>query len=316
MWTPAALPPRLPQRLGLWLAVRDGMQQTLRQPATALSAIVLKRGFGRLGNRLYRFGNVLAFAREHGLKAVDLSFGEDGYLEKFERLASLAACEYPLPEEGAELDPGRIRRQLMGTNVSYVENLDARYDLDYEREAAKGKDILWLDGFHFQADELVDRHRAEIQAFFAPARSVADRVEAAFRSLRSQHGRIVGVHIRQTDFATWNDGSCYFEVPDYVAVLLQLQEQLASENPLFLLFSDGPLSDEPFAGLPVLFSNGDAMEDMHSLSRCDLIVGAPSSTFSGWSSFYGDKPLYTLKGPEQQVSLHEFSVKRHLSNLS
>ena len=290
------------------------MQQTLHPPTSELNTIVFKLGYGRLGNRLYRFGNIMALAKEHDLRAIDFSFVNDGYASYFKNLVELRYCEYPLPSSAEESDGAKLRRQLMGSNVAYVENLDNAYDLDFELESAKGKEILWLDGFHFHADHLVDKHRREVQSFFQPIDSVRQRVDMAFQSLRSQYQTIVGVHIRQSDFKSWNDGKCFFEAGDYAEAMKRLYGQLLDRKPLFLVFSDEALDDYLFKPLPVLFSNGEAIEDMYSLSRCDYILGAPNSTFSGWASFFGDTPILTLKSLEDPIDLQHFEVNRYLNN--
>ncbi len=295
-------------------AMHDSMQQALRPPVSTLSTVVFKLGYGRLGNRLYRFGNIMAFAKEHGLRAIDFSFVDDGYASYFQNLTELRFCEYPLPGSTEESDGAKLRRQLMGSNVAYVENLDDAYDLDFELESAKGKEILWLDGFHFHADHLVDKHRRAIQSFFQPIDSVRMRVDTAFQSLRAQYQAIVGVHIRQSDFKSWNDGKCFFEVSDYADAMRSLHGQLLDRKPLFLVFSDEGLDDALFKPLPVLFSNGEAIEDMYSLSQCDYILGAPNSTFSGWASFFGDTPILNLKGREDRIDLQYFEVNRYLNN--
>ena len=39
---------------------------------------------------------------------------------------------------------------------------------------------------------------------------------------------------------------------------------------------------------------GVAVLEMYALARCDLIVGPPSS-FSGWASFMGNRPIFYLE---------------------
>jgi hypothetical protein len=53
-------------------------------------------------------------------------------------------------------------------------------------------------------------------------------------------------------------------------------------------------------------SGAGAVHDMYTLAACDYIVGPPS-TFSGWSSFYGSKPIFTMRedAPFKDISQAE-----------
>lgn len=46
-----------------------------------------------------------------------------------------------------------------------------------------------------------------------------------------------------------------------------------------------------FSGFDTIKGNGQIVEDMYAFAACDYIVGPPS-TYTGWASFYGKKPLY------------------------
>jgi hypothetical protein len=50
------------------------------------------------------------------------------------------------------------------------------------------------------------------------------------------------------------------------------------------------------------------VEDLYLLSKCDYIMGPPS-TFSGWASFYGNVPLYMLKEIDTKISDEIFNSK-------
>ena len=49
----------------------------------------------------------------------------------------------------------------------------------------------------------------------------------------------------------------------------------------------------------------DCMTDLYALSRCDYIIGPPS-TFSQWASYYGHVPLRFLRWKGDEISMSEF----------
>ena len=96
----------------------------------------------------------------------------------------------------------------------------------------------------------------------------------------------VGLHLRLGDYKIWMDGRYFFELEDYVGVARAIHAQLGDRPHVFHVFSDQALDPSVFSGLPVTCSGNDLFEDFGRLSRCDLIVGPPS-TFSTWAAFIG-----------------------------
>jgi hypothetical protein len=66
------------------------------------------------------------------------------------------------------------------------------------------------------------------------------------------------------------------------------------QNVGFIIATNEPYPAETFAGLNVHSGPGHFALDMYALAGCDLIAGPPS-TFSGWASFIGMKPIYFLE---------------------
>lgn len=52
--------------------------------------------------------------------------------------------------------------------------------------------------------------------------------------------------------------------------------------------------------------NPAIVEDLYALSRCNYIMGPPS-TFTMWASFIGDVPLRIVKYSNENIERDEFS---------
>ena len=50
----------------------------------------------------------------------------------------------------------------------------------------------------------------------------------------------------------------------------------------------------------------DGITDLYALSKCDYIIGPPSS-YSQWASFIGDVPLCPLLDSNMDISMDSFS---------
>jgi hypothetical protein len=75
----------------------------------------------------------------------------------------------------------------------------------------------------------------------------------------------------------------------------------------FLLFSDAMPPVESFAGLDWRHGPQHPVSAMHAISRCDYVLGPPS-TFSGWASFMGRVPRLPIKSRDQVVRDEDFGV--------
>ena len=55
-----------------------------------------------------------------------------------------------------------------------------------------------------------------------------------------------------------------------------------------------------------MIEKSDGITDLYALSRCDLIIGSPSS-YSQWASFYGDVPLCLILRDKMNIIIDSFS---------
>ena len=62
----------------------------------------------------------------------------------------------------------------------------------------------------------------------------------------------------------------------------------------FVICSPEKLRLEDFPSNCIFDTKSGAVADMYTLAACDYILGPPS-TFSGWASFYGGKPVFTMR---------------------
>lgn len=59
------------------------------------------------------------------------------------------------------------------------------------------------------------------------------------------------------------------------------------------------------------FRGNSAAMDLYSLSRCDYIIGPPSS-FSRWASLMGHIPIYQIWNKNEEITEKSFSPLRFL----
>ena len=143
---------------------------------------------------------------------------------------------------------------------------------------------------------------------FRPDDRYVQRVDRLLNAHRRQDELLIGVHLRRGDFRTYRDGQFYYPDEVYTNCMQQLTDLFPAHRLRFLLCSNEPINPASFHAYAT-FSQPDAegIEDLHALSRCDYLIGPPS-TFSMWASFYGRVPLQFIHGPGTVLSRQAFGV--------
>jgi hypothetical protein len=271
--------------------------------------IVIAKQVGRLANRLVLFAHFIATAAEHDLQVADPAL--ENYARYFPATsrtlvprwpAGRAALPWPRPSRNVSYAIARVtgealwQAQRRGPDVPLI-RLQRGDELDLGSteflEAARGHRALFVLGWRFRNHDGVRRHAALLRDYFTPHPRPLERAAAAVRPAQDRGRLVAGIHIRRGDYATFDDGSRFFDHSDYRRVMLEVQAAHPGRDVAFLVCSDEPVPHDAFAGLELLRAPGTELEDLYALASCDLIVG-PVSTYNRWASFWGEVPLFTL----------------------
>lgn len=276
--------------------------------------VVVAAPVGRLCNRLWLFANFIGNSRECHYNLANLAFRE--YARYFEHLKGDLFCRYP-PRPGRA--SGTFIRRLVcelvrvplraGSAAGVVStrlhsHLDIRhyrgdvraFDLrGPEWKSALQKRVVFAEGLEFRDWESLVVHQREILDFLAPDKDHAAAALGLSRKARADSACVLcGVHIRQGDYRNFLSGRWYYAIEHYITKMQEFQELFRGRAPVrFLVCSDAKLPPGAFQGLPATFGSGHFMEDLFALSRCDYLLGPPS-TYSAWASYCGDVPLRFL----------------------
>lgn len=262
--------------------------------------LALMGRFGRLGNQLWTYANVMAYALDKRIPLINMAF-EGGMFFNGIRAETSRDCELErLVLDGAVIK--KLARFVYKVNlrVGYYPfiqlgegnllNLDSsrEYEADLVRPG-----FVFLSGFYFYAPESVERNKRCIKKFFSLVPRLEEKVSALVSAARADGDVLVGVHIRHGDYRTYCDGIMYYSAEEYADAMRCIAEQLPGRKVSFLVCSDEKQDLGSFRGVSVHQSDNEPVVDMYALSCCDYIFG-PNSTFSQWASFYGDAPLHVL----------------------
>ena len=277
--------------------------------------IIVARNYGQLGNRLFLYGHLIAAAEEYGIELVNPSFVE--YAHLFPATASNLWCRYPnFPADS--LPPKTWQRAALakavhlGTKILSATGLrnypfhmirirgEESCDLAGEEfaAAAHGKRHILASGWLFRSESLFQKHASVIRRHFELPEANQASVNRLIAGIRNDAEIVVGVHIRHGDYATFMGGRYFYSLEQYAALMRRIVDQLPNRRVKFLVCSNADCVPGVFNGLEVTYGTGHITEDMYALAETDMIFGPPS-TYTGWASFYGERPVTFLETADE-----------------
>ncbi len=279
---------------------------------------------GQLGNRLFFFSYVLSLAAKLGGTVANPGFADfaahfEGtsrdFLSRWPARVSMLRARW-LGEMACRIVNFAVRLatrvcpSFFGIKILVVrEDRSADFRLDHPEFLHSLRDARtvfiggWLELKHlrFEQPEILRAH-------FAPVERHRDAVARLISDARAKCDVLIGVHIRQGDYAGFLDGRYFFPTAIYVRAMHAAAALFPGRRVGFLVCSDQPQQIPEPAFACVASGTGDVIEDLHALAKCDWLIGPPS-TFSLWASFFGKVPLWEMHDATSAPQLAEFLLR-------
>lgn len=281
--------------------------------------IILRSAGNELANQLWNYTSVYAYALERGYLLENPAFFEYGEYFRMRATNPLMRLAFFLPFRNYTKRKFSFKRRLWRKAYTWYSNIILRirrnqsvgyaskdatpYYLPPTKESAgtlreleaRGQDV-YLDGWLFRNPVGLEKYRTEIREYFRPQQDIEGSVQAQIKKLRGEFKKVIGVHIRQGDYATWRGG--IYLIPQARARTI-LDEYLdvtgtKAADVCFVITSDGPVDTSLFGNLHTWVSKENAIHDLFLLSSTDAIVGS-NSTFGAFASYYGNIPFIVMQ---------------------
>ncbi|MDP2705022.1 MAG: alpha-1,2-fucosyltransferase [Patescibacteria group bacterium] len=281
--------------------------------------IILQHGGGELGNQLWNFVSIYAYCLEKGYDCRNYSFFEYGKFFNIPVSSPLIDTFFfsPFASYTKRRNAMRVKiwrflykilfimpvRLFFGKNIISSKNIEKKVyylpptETSKELENAERRArMLYMDGWLFRNPVGMKKYRKEIITYFAPQKDISASIEKTLGDLRGKYNYLVGVHIRQGDYTTYKGGEYLIpqkRVREILDEYLHINDK-DSASTCFVITTDGKVDEEIFKGLHIVVNNKSAVEDMFTLSGCDVIIGSDSS-FGNFAAYYGDIPHIVFK---------------------
>ena len=275
---------------------------------------------GQLCNRLWAYSFFIAYALKQSITIYIPHLKE--YRRYFENVYSIPHVHFAVVEKPQSVDFLTFHSYRLMTKVLRI--ISSSFNLHFPRiyldphnwtreswrpsVLNKKGNIVFLGSWSHPKDvSALLEYKDVIVKLFEPRTIYKGRVDTLFKGLRNSSDVIVGIHIRRGDYARFYGGIYLFDDNVYKKYMKAVQDAFNDKRVCFFLSSDEMIVDSHFNGYKIAYLEKPVMvEDVYALSKCDYILGPPS-TFSMWASFIGDVPLRIVKYSNENIALDQFS---------
>lgn len=163
----------------------------------------------------------------------------------------------------------------------------------YEKSEKK----IW-NGWENIGDKINKKDLTVVRNIFKPCKKIDNRLEKIFSDNRKNNLLIIGIHIRRGDYKDYCDGKYFFSLEEYKKIMSKIIHKFGGGIKFFIA-SNEKIKTHEFSNFKFFTSNGSTVYDLYGLSKCDYIIGPPS-TFSMWASLFGQVPICFIVKKNQQ----------------
>lgn len=279
---------------------------------------------GQLGNRLFFSSYVMSLAGKLGGRVINPSFmdfaasfaGTRGdFLSRWPARASMFRARWIAKVAGFAMNfaprvASRLRITFPGVKILGLhEDRTADYRLDNEAflDSLRTARIVFIGGW-LELKHVRFEQPDAIRAHFTPIERHRAAISELISRTRATCDVLIGVHIRQGDYAGFLGGRYFFQTDAYVRAMKNAAALFPGRRVAFLICSNTPqeITDPE---LPrIAYGTGNAIEDMYAFAECDWLIGPPS-TYSLWASFHGKVPLWEMHDATNVPKLDEFLIR-------
>ncbi|MFC1802293.1 alpha-1,2-fucosyltransferase [Patescibacteria group bacterium] len=275
--------------------------------------IILQHGGGELANQLWNFVSIYVYCLEKDFDCQNYSFFEHGrhfniptgnklidfiFFKKFKNHhARRNNIKNRFWRFAYKVYVKTISIFIKKRSVSSINQTNKKTYLpptgensNLDKLEKDSKPIYFL-GWLFRNPKGLDKYREEIIDYFKPIQKYTKPADKKIEEFKSKYKNVIGVHIRQNDYKDFKGGVYFIKQQKVVGILEEylLNFKKNRSETIFIIKTDGNIEKSLFENLNIDIYNSSPIEDLYTLSLCDVIIGSNSS-FGNFASFYGNIP--------------------------
>jgi len=276
--------------------------------------IITYKPFGRLGNRLFLFAHLMAFSDLYSISVRNFAFQE--YVNDFPYWVNHESCQYGEGEDAGALSRYPLPLLKLADvfhvfpRVEFWGDRDVIFDEEDSVDPRIRKLIearaVFFEGWKFRSHKQILLSKPKIKDAFRPNVGILKKTAQRLARARQRGDKVLGVHVRWEDY---RGTERFFTIQQFVGYIEAIRSSLGGHKVCCLVCSPEQFDEALLPPECIVLRDGSPVTDLYTLSECDYVLGPPS-TFSGWASFYGDKPVLFMRDQKKMVGLECAEVVR------
>jgi hypothetical protein len=269
--------------------------------------IIISNKPGQLANLIVVYANFIALGLEKKIRIINPAFhsGVNYFQQKKHFLQR--SFFYSLVNFFARgWNKLKLNSRLL---YSYSIDTQTKINLDSELPDAFRSRLCFVQGWLYRANNLLLKHKSEVKEFFRPTAEHLVKIDSFFSQEEFDSKIIIGVHVRRGDYENFEGGRYFYDYSRYAEIIERVGGLFETKDVIFLVCSNEQEISKKLGecNYKIMFGPGHELQDLYCFSRCNFLVGPPS-TYTMWASFYGNVPLLMLHEPDKQFTLEDFKI--------
>jgi hypothetical protein len=264
--------------------------------------VVLVRSFGNHSNTLFQNLHIEAFCIENNIPYFNAAIFNMARLFEFpyKYWLGIGLTLFFRILKILHIQPCRF--------LPFKDFIDEKEMDSYRKFLLRGRDkLVFAGGWQFRAYDLVSKHSELLKDKYSIKRT-NDGYQAICERIK-EFDVVLGVHIRQGDFRTWQGGKYFYDYATYKRLIDEFIGYQNGKRTIVIYFSDKEL-DTSRLNCPVeyIVSKNKYYIDYKIMGKCNYLIGPPS-TFTAWASFVYNVPYMHIEHADQRIKMNDFTIK-------
>lgn len=272
--------------------------------------------FGDHSNRLFQTTHFEAFCKYNNVPFLNMDFTDMdkiyGIAKKYIwQYISISRNLWPRREAKVKIirATAKFANFISSGKIKIIDYADPAVSEDekkkYDTYLSDKKLYVFVFGWRINFEKYVNMYKDFFVQKYTPKITFSDECKNILSKFDG-YDLTVAVHIRRGDYKRFYGGKYYYEDGVYEKFINDFASIHKDKKILFVLFSNSRV------GINISYDNIISKckwyEDQAIMSKCNYIIGAPS-TFSMWASFIGDTPYYHIYDKNDALQMSKFTLK-------
>lgn len=263
--------------------------------------MIFVRDKGQMCNNILQYAHTYAWAREHGRTSMSMRFA---YKYQYFHICSTKYHNFYCYLFAKLLLKTKLIKSAKFTSLSS--------DQSEQEQLLRSHKHIIVEGWYIRYFDLFLKYKLEILQLFTFNKDITYAVDKFLPNQIDSKEVNIGIHVRRGDYIDWANGKYYFDDTVYCNAAINIINLFPTQKCNFYICSNDPrinkdLYVQSLACHKVIFPNGNPGEDLCTLSRCNYIIGPPSS-FSLTASMYGNARLHWIEHRNEELTLDSFDI--------